>query len=95
MELDRRVRTLRCPSNGRGRLKFSSSYGSVFCVGGMMNVFLLGCFNPDDRSWRSVTKVHGHDDETLKALQVIFLVFLISGFSVISLQKNNVCITVD
>ncbi|KAK7600957.1 hypothetical protein V9T40_008398 [Parthenolecanium corni] len=46
--------------------------------GGMMNVFLLGCFNPDDRSWRSVTKVHGHDDETLKALQTELDVIKIS-----------------
>lgn len=37
--------------------------------GGMMNVFLMGCYNSDDRTWRSVTKVHGHDDETLQALQ--------------------------
>lgn len=36
----------------------------------MMNVFLMGCYNPDDGTWRSVTKVHGHDDETLQALQV-------------------------
>ncbi|KAF0294238.1 DNA ligase 3 [Amphibalanus amphitrite] len=36
--------------------------------GGMMSVFLMGCF--DGRRWRTVTKVHGgHDDATLDRLQ--------------------------
>ena len=37
--------------------------------GGKMNVFLMGCYDTDDKCWRSVTKVHGLDDETLAALQ--------------------------
>lgn len=35
-----------------------------------MSVFLMGCFDEDDEKFKSVTKVHGHDDETLTALQV-------------------------
>lgn len=38
--------------------------------GGMMNVFLMGCYDPEDQCWRSVTKVHGLDDKTLEDLQV-------------------------
>ncbi|XP_065200723.1 DNA ligase 3 isoform X2 [Planococcus citri] len=42
--------------------------------GGMMSIFLMGCFNEDDEKFKSVTKVHGHDDETLKALQSLDMV---------------------
>ncbi|GFG28746.1 hypothetical protein Cfor_02993 [Coptotermes formosanus] len=38
--------------------------------GGMMSVFLMGCYNPDNQKWCTVTKVHtGHDDKTLERLQ--------------------------
>ncbi|XP_046411697.1 DNA ligase 3 isoform X1 [Neodiprion fabricii] len=38
--------------------------------GGMMSVFLMGCFDEDRNRWLTVTKVHtGHDDVTLERLQ--------------------------
>ncbi|CAG9769457.1 unnamed protein product [Ceutorhynchus assimilis] len=38
--------------------------------GGMMSVFLMGCYNPNTRKFCTVTKVHtGHDDKTLERLQ--------------------------
>ncbi|XP_012282561.1 DNA ligase 3 isoform X2 [Orussus abietinus] len=38
--------------------------------GGMMSVFLMGCYDTDKDIWLTVTKVHtGHDDATLKSLQ--------------------------
>ncbi|XP_046733837.1 DNA ligase 3-like [Diprion similis] len=38
--------------------------------GGMMSVFLMGCFDEDRNRWVTVTKVHtGHDDVTLDRLQ--------------------------
>uniref|UniRef100_A0A8D8WGN6 DNA ligase n=1 Tax=Cacopsylla melanoneura TaxID=428564 RepID=A0A8D8WGN6_9HEMI len=38
--------------------------------GGMMSVFLMGCYDPDKKKWCTVTKVHGgHDDKTLERLQ--------------------------
>ncbi|XP_026281642.2 DNA ligase 3 [Frankliniella occidentalis] len=38
--------------------------------GGMMSIFLMGCYDPATRRWCTVTKVHGgHDDETLARLQ--------------------------
>ncbi|XP_023023992.2 DNA ligase 3 [Leptinotarsa decemlineata] len=38
--------------------------------GGMMSVFLMGCFNPESGKFCTVTKVHtGHDDKTLEKLQ--------------------------
>lgn len=37
--------------------------------GGMMSVFLMGCYDPDEKYWVTVTKVHGHDDKTLERLQ--------------------------
>ncbi|XP_059058688.1 DNA ligase 3 [Achroia grisella] len=39
--------------------------------GGMMSVFLMGCFDELRDRWVTVTKVHtGHDDSTLERLQV-------------------------
>lgn len=39
--------------------------------GGMMSIFLMGCWDPASRRWCTVTKVHGgHDDQTLERLQV-------------------------
>lgn len=36
-----------------------------------MSVFLMGCYNPANQKWCTVTKVHtGHDDKTLAGLQV-------------------------
>ncbi|XP_066998316.2 DNA ligase 3 isoform X2 [Anabrus simplex] len=38
--------------------------------GGMMSVFLMGCWDPVQKKWCTVTKVHtGHDDKTLERLQ--------------------------
>jgi DNA ligase-3 len=44
----------------------------VLCfTGGMMSVFLMGCYDPANQKWCTVTKVHtGHDDKTLERLQV-------------------------
>jgi ATP-dependent DNA ligase len=43
----------------------------LFFIGGMMSVFLMGCYNPATKKWCTVTKVHtGHDDKTLERLQV-------------------------
>ncbi|CAH1404442.1 unnamed protein product [Nezara viridula] len=38
--------------------------------GGMMSVFLMGCYDERSKCWCTVTKVHtGHDDATLERLQ--------------------------
>uniref|UniRef100_A0A1B6ENC4 DNA ligase n=1 Tax=Cuerna arida TaxID=1464854 RepID=A0A1B6ENC4_9HEMI len=38
--------------------------------GGMMSVFLMGCYDPHTKKFCTVTKVHtGHDDKTLERLQ--------------------------
>ncbi|AOP31861.1 ATP-dependent DNA ligase [Volepox virus] len=37
--------------------------------GGMMAVFLMGCYDDDSGKWKTVTKCSGHDDNTLRALQ--------------------------
>ncbi|XP_013192403.2 DNA ligase 3 [Amyelois transitella] len=38
--------------------------------GGMMSVFLMGCYDSRRKKWLTVTKVHtGHDDSTLDRLQ--------------------------
>ncbi|CAK9798733.1 DNA ligase 3 [Anthophora quadrimaculata] len=38
--------------------------------GGMMSIFLMGCYDEDHGNWVTVTKVHtGHDDATLTMLQ--------------------------
>lgn len=38
--------------------------------GGMMSVFLMGCYDPFTKKFKTVTKVHtGHDDKTLERLQ--------------------------
>ena len=40
--------------------------------GGIMSIFLMGCYDSEDNCWRSVTKVHGPDDDTLQMLQVSY-----------------------
>ncbi|KZC14850.1 PREDICTED: DNA ligase 3 [Dufourea novaeangliae] len=38
--------------------------------GGMMSVFLMGCYDEEHRQWVTVSKVHtGHDDATMTMLQ--------------------------
>ncbi|XP_042298572.1 DNA ligase 3 [Sceloporus undulatus] len=38
--------------------------------GGMMSIFLMGCYDPDSQKWCTVTKcAGGHDDATLARLQ--------------------------
>lgn len=54
-----------------------------YFLGGMMSVFLMGCYDPNRRIWCTVTKVHtGHDDKTLERLQVlhIFLFDMVNKF---------------
>ncbi|XP_023727317.1 DNA ligase 3 isoform X2 [Cryptotermes secundus] len=47
--------------------------------GGMMSVFLMGCYNPTNQKWCTVTKVHtGHDDKTLERLQKELVMIKIS-----------------
>lgn len=38
--------------------------------GGMLSVFLMGCFDEENKLWKTVTKVSGFDDKTMKELQV-------------------------
>lgn len=49
-------------------------YGCLHLIpltGGMMSIFLMGCYDEAKRVWCTVTKVHGgHDDKTLERLQV-------------------------
>lgn len=38
--------------------------------GGMMSIFLMGCYDPSSQKWCTVTKCSGgHDDATLARLQ--------------------------
>jgi len=47
-------------------------------IGGMMSIFLMGCFDSTKDVWCTVTKVHGgHDDKTLERLQVKLLLMLL------------------
>lgn len=40
------------------------------CAGGMMSIFLMGCYDPKSEKWCTVTKCSGgHDDATLARLQ--------------------------
>ncbi|KAL1509486.1 hypothetical protein ABEB36_004211 [Hypothenemus hampei] len=48
--------------------------------GGMMSVFLMGCYNENTKKFCTVTKVHtGHDDQTLDRLQSELKMVKISG----------------
>ncbi|KAH1028379.1 DNA ligase 3 isoform X2 [Dendroctonus ponderosae] len=48
--------------------------------GGMMSVFLMGCYNTETKAFCTVTKVHtGHDDKTLERLQSELKMEKISG----------------
>ncbi|XP_018321906.1 DNA ligase 3 [Agrilus planipennis] len=50
--------------------------------GGMMSVFLMGCYDPRTKKFCTVTKVHtGHDDKTLEQLQTELDMVKISGDS--------------
>ena len=43
---------------------------SLLPAGGMMSIFLMGCFDPSSQKWCTVTKcAGGHDDATLARLQ--------------------------
>ncbi|AGY97701.1 CPXV188 protein [Cowpox virus] len=37
--------------------------------GGIMAVFLMGCYDDESGKWKTVTKCSGHDDNTLRVLQ--------------------------
>lgn len=40
--------------------------------GGMLSIFLMGCYDHGTKRWKTVTKVHsGLDDATLNGVQVI------------------------
>lgn len=43
--------------------------------GGMLSVFLMGCFDEKNKLWKTVTKVSGFDDKTMKELQVFLFIF--------------------
>lgn len=46
------------------------AYFGTGSKGGIMSIFLMGCWNPATGRWCTVTKVHGgHDDATLERLQ--------------------------
>ncbi|XP_066248451.1 DNA ligase 3 [Euwallacea similis] len=48
--------------------------------GGMMSIFLMGCYNERSKKFCTVTKVHtGHDDKTLEKLQKQLKMEKISG----------------
>ncbi|GBL73513.1 DNA ligase 3 [Araneus ventricosus] len=46
--------------------------------GGIMSVFLMGCYNPRTKKWCTVTKVPGGDDDTLDKLQTSLKMIKIS-----------------
>ena len=47
-----------------------------------MSVFLMGCYNPANQKWCTVTKVHtGHDDKTLERLQVGDRLYILRGLT--------------
>lgn len=52
-----------CPMEGVG-------HPAVPPAGGMMSIFLMGCYDPKSEKWCTVTKCSGgHDDATLARLQ--------------------------
>lgn len=44
----------------------------------MLSVFLMGCFDEKNKLWKTVTKVSGFDDKTMKKLQVFLSDFFIN-----------------
>lgn len=53
--------------------------------GGMLSIFLMGCFDENRKMWKTVTKVHtGLDDAAMEKLQVnLFTTFLYFLFSLL------------
>lgn len=49
--------------------------------GGMLSVFLMGCFDEKSKLWKTVTKVSGFDDKTMKDLQVFSFFFHLIFFN--------------
>ncbi|AAL69869.1 SPV130 DNA ligase-like ptorein [Swinepox virus] len=45
------------------------SYYGKGSRGGIQSIFLMGCYDPNDCKWKTVTKCSGHDEETLKQIQ--------------------------
>ena len=46
------------------------AYYGTGTKGGMMSVFLMGCYDPKAKQWLTVTKCgNGHDDKTLARIQ--------------------------
>lgn len=76
-------------------LKQKSSHALffVFCCcfisgtgkkGGMLSIFLMGCYDKISKLWKTVTKVHsGLDDKTMDDLKVCIFIFyfFLSKFS--------------
>lgn len=56
---------------GAGRDGSSNPHSSHTPLpGGMMSIFLMGCYDPGSQKWCTVTKcAGGHDDATLARLQ--------------------------
>lgn len=49
--------------------------------GGMLSIFLMGCFDEKRNVWKTVTKVHtGLDDAAMEAIQVKFILLLFYSF---------------
>ncbi|QHR82671.1 DNA ligase [Brazilian porcupinepox virus 1] len=42
--------------------------------GGIMSIFLMGCYDEEIKKWKTVTKCSGHDESTLKDLQSIDMI---------------------
>ncbi|AFB76951.1 DNA ligase [Cotia virus SPAn232] len=49
-------------------------YGKGKRYGGIMSIFLMGCYDEDTNTWKTVTKCSGFNDETLKELQSIDMI---------------------
>ncbi|QAV38671.1 m133R [Myxoma virus] len=45
------------------------AYYGKGCKGGIMSVFLMGCYDEEKDNWKTVTKCSGHTDKTLQELQ--------------------------
>lgn len=44
--------------------------------GGMLSIFLMGCFDKISKLWKTVTKVHsGLDDKTMEDLKACMVLF--------------------
>ncbi|APG58354.1 DNA ligase [BeAn 58058 virus] len=49
-------------------------YGKGKRYGGIKSIFLMGCYDKETDTWKTVTKCSGFNDETLKELQSIDMI---------------------